>query len=63
MEAVRDIPEPIDRNPEAAITALLHFGADPKAKDSSGKMTIDYARENEKLKDSDAFKKLEEASR
>ena len=48
-------------NPEV-ITALLKLGADPKAKDSSGKTALDYAKENEKLKNTDAFWKLNDAS-
>jgi hypothetical protein len=45
------------------VMMLLELGADPKAKDDSGKMAIDYARENENLKETDAFRKLEKASR
>ena len=45
------------------IMILLDAGADPKAKDVSGKMAIDYARENPSLKDTDALKRLEEVSR
>ena len=48
-------------NPEV-ITAFLSLGADPQLKDNSGKMAIDYARNNEKLRDTDVLKKLEEAS-
>ena len=48
-------------NPEV-ITALLELGADPKAKDNSGKMAIDYVKEKEKFKDTDALRKLNDAS-
>jgi ankyrin repeat protein len=49
-------------NPEV-ITMLLNLGANPKAKDRRGKMAIDYARENENLKNTEALRKLEEASK
>jgi ankyrin repeat protein len=52
-----------DNSTPEAITVLLGFGADPKAKDTSGKMALDYARENEKLKDTDVFRELEKVSR
>ena len=52
----------LNPNPEV-ITILLELGADPKAKDDSGNMPIDYARNNEKLRDTDIFRKLEEMSR
>jgi ankyrin repeat protein len=61
MEAARDNPDPFDR--KATIPALLALGADPKTKDNSGKMAIDYARENVELQDTDVLKKLEEVSR
>lgn len=49
-------------NPDAIIT-LLELGADPKMKHDSGKMAIDYARCNFRLWNTDALKKLEEASK
>lgn len=53
--------------PEVAVTTLLDSGANPKAKDNSGKMAIDYARTNKNpnktLQGSDALRKLEEMSR
>jgi ankyrin repeat protein len=49
-------------NPEV-ITALLAAGADAKAKDNEGKMAFDYAQTRAKLKDTDAYRRLEEASR
>jgi len=48
--------------PETVLT-LLALGADPKVKDRDGGMAIDYARENPRLDNSDAFTKLEEMSR
>ena len=50
------------RNPEV-ITTLLELGADPKVKNGDGKMAIDYARENEKLENTEVLRRLEEASR
>jgi len=38
-------------------------GADAKVKDSFGKMVIDYAKSNEKLKNTDALRELEARSR
>ena len=46
-------------NPEV-LTALLDAGADAKAKNNEGKTALDYARMNEKLKDTGALKLLEE---
>jgi len=51
-----------DLNPEVVIT-LLELGADPKVKNSRGRMAIDYAKHNLNLRNTDALKKLEEASR
>jgi len=51
-----------NQNPEVIMT-LLKAGADAKAKDSVGETAFDYAQDNEKLKDTDALKKLEEASK
>ena len=48
-------------NPEV-ITTLLKFGADAKIRDVSGKIAIDYAKENENLINTDAFWKLNDAS-
>ena len=44
-------------NPDV-ITVLLKAGADLKAKDSSGKTPFGYIRENEKLKDWEAYWRL-----
>ena len=49
-------------NPEV-ITTLLEAGADAKANSNAGKTAIKNARDNESLKDTDALKKLEEASK
>ena len=49
-------------NPEVIIT-LLENGADPKEKNNYGRIALSYARENEQLNNSEAFKKLEEVSR
>ena len=46
-------------NPEV-LTVLLDAGANAKAKDNEGKTALDYARENEKLKDTGALKLLED---
>ena len=48
-------------NPEF-VTTLLKLGANPSLKDKFGKMAIDYAKENEKIKNSPAIRKLEDAS-
>ncbi|MCL1876305.1 MAG: ankyrin repeat domain-containing protein [Synergistaceae bacterium] len=46
-------------NPKV-ISVLLENGADAQAKDNEGKRAIDYLRENENLKNTDALKELEE---
>ena len=46
-------------NPKA-LTALLEAGADAKTKNNEDKTALDYARMNEKLKDTPALKLLEE---
>ena len=48
-----------NQNPEV-VTALLNAGADAKAKDGAGKTAFDYAQSNEKLKGTDAYRKLNE---
>ncbi|MBQ9419540.1 MAG: ankyrin repeat domain-containing protein [Synergistaceae bacterium] len=45
------------------INALIEAGADVNTKDGNGKTAIDYARYNDKLKGTDALKRLEELSR
>ncbi|MDE2916650.1 MAG: ankyrin repeat domain-containing protein [Paracoccaceae bacterium] len=47
----------LNANPDV-ITVLLRSGADLKAKDSSSKTPFDYIRENEKLKDWEAYWRL-----
>jgi ankyrin repeat protein len=49
-------------NPEV-IMALLKAGADAKAKDRAGKTVFDWAKGNPKLKGTDAYRQLQEASR
>jgi ankyrin repeat protein len=49
--------------PASVIMVLLNAGANAKAKDLFGKTALDYAKDNEKLKGTDALKKLEEASK
>jgi len=51
-----------NRNP-GMVTALLKAGADAKVKDNKGKTALDYAQKNEKLKGTDALRRLEEASK
>jgi ankyrin repeat protein len=51
-----------NQNPEV-IAALLKAGADAKAKDLFGKTALNYAQGNADQKDTDAFRKLEKASR
>ena len=46
-------------NPKV-LTVLLEAGADAKAKSNEGKTALDYARENEALKVTQALKLLEE---
>ena len=45
------------------VDALIDAGTDVNAKDNYGKMAVDYARENEKLKGTDLLKRLEELSK
>lgn len=51
-----------NENPEM-ITALLNAGADAKTKSSAGKTAFDFAQYNLKLVGTDAYWKLQEASR
>lgn len=48
-------------NPEI-ITTLLAYGADPLMIDSAGKTAFDYIQMNEPLKDTEAYRRLEEAN-
>lgn len=43
------------------IDVLLEFGADGALTCTEGKMAFDYAKENDKLKDTDAYWKLNDA--
>lgn len=51
-----------NQNPEVIIV-LLKAGADAKAKDYAGKTAFGHASTNAKLKGTDAYKELEEASK
>jgi ankyrin repeat protein len=45
------------------ITALLDAGAETKVKDKKGRMVFDYAQENWRMAGTEAYRRLEEASR
>ena len=49
-------------NPET-VNALIEAGSNVKHRDNSGKTALDYARDNDKLKGTDALKRLEELSK
>jgi ankyrin repeat protein len=52
------------KNPNpVATTTLLKAGADAKATDNRGYAAIDFANENEKLKDTNAYRQLLDASK
>ena len=51
-----------NHNPDVVV-ALLSAGANAKVKNAKGYTALDYAKVNQYLKNTDAFKKLEEASR
>ena len=44
-----------------AVTALLEAGADPNARDNDGKLPFYYAEDNDQLKGTDAYWKLNDA--
>ena len=50
-------------NSEAIITTLLELGANPRLRNDFGNMAIDMAMENRKLRNTEAHRILEEASR
>ena len=52
----------MNNEPPEVITTLLQAGVDTKAKDSDGKTAFDYAQTNEKLKGTDAYRQLQQAS-
>jgi ankyrin repeat protein len=52
----------LNRNPDV-ITTILNAGADGKMKDDEGKTAFDYGKGNEKLKGTEALRRLEEASK
>ena len=45
----------------AAVSLLLDRGADPKARDKDDKLPVEYAAENEKLKDTAVYWRLHDA--
>ena len=49
-------------NTSAMVTLLLDRGADPKLRDKEGKRPVDYAKENEALKGTDVYRRLQNAS-
>ena len=49
----------LNDNP-AVVTVLLDAGANPKAKTSEGKTVLDLMKNNDKLKDTDAYQRLNE---
>ena len=49
-------------NSERMISILLDHGADPNVRTDDGRMAIDLARENEALRNTDALRRLAEAS-
>jgi beta-lactamase regulating signal transducer with metallopeptidase domain len=51
-----------NQNPEV-ISTLLNAGADPKAKDNSGMTALYYAQGRPELKNTDAYRQLQKASR
>jgi len=53
--------EEFNQNPEVIIT-LLKAGADAKAKNNKGYTAFDYAQDSEKVKDTDSYRQLQEAS-
>jgi ankyrin repeat protein len=52
----------MDSSDPEVITTLLNFGADPTIRNAEGRMAIDFARENEALRNTDALRILAEAS-
>ena len=49
------------QNPESSvIAALIEVGADPGARDEEGKTPFDYAQDNEALRGTDAYWRLNE---
>jgi len=50
-------------NPEVMITTLLELGADPRIRNNFGMIALDAANMNEKLRNTEALRRLEAASR
>jgi ankyrin repeat protein len=46
----------------AAVALLLDHGADPKLRDRDGKLPVEYAAGNEKLKGTDVYWRLNDTS-
>ncbi|MDR0649724.1 MAG: ankyrin repeat domain-containing protein [Synergistaceae bacterium] len=51
-----------DERYQKSVSILLKAGADAKARDNDGKSVMDYADENPKVKGTDAYRQLKEAS-
>ncbi len=50
------------KNPEPrVVVALIEGGADPNARDDDGRTPFDYAKDNEALRGTDAYRRLNEA--
>ena len=50
------------RNPEpSVVAALIEAGVDPSARDKDGKTPFDYAKDNEALRGTDVYWRLNEA--
>ncbi len=56
MYAARNTCNPVDM-----ICVLLEAGADARAKDNEGKTALEHSQDNEKLRRTDAYGKLQEA--
>ena len=51
----------LQNNNPAVVAALLEAGANPRAKANNGKILIDYAMDNEALKGSKVYWRLNDA--
>ena len=50
------------KNPEpSVVAALIEGGADPSARDGRGKTPFDYAKDNEALRGTEVYRRLDEA--
>ena len=51
-----------ESNPEpSVVAALIEAGADPSARDGRGKTPFDYAKDNEALRGTEVYRRLDEA--